>query len=104
MFTDRNLTCKECGAEFVFTQGEQEFFWTKGFENLPNRCPSCRRIRRDRINNNNPNSFGNSFGSNFGARQMFEVPCSQCGNIAQVPFKPDGRKPVYCKECFQQYR
>ena len=100
MFLDRSLTCKECGAEFVFTQGEQEFFYSKGFENQPNRCPSCRRIRRDASSNNTFNNYG----SNFGARQMFEVPCSQCGNIAQVPFKPDGRKPVYCRECFQHYR
>ena len=95
MFKDRSLICKECGAEFVFTQGEQEFFWTKGFDNQPNRCPSCRRIRRDRSSNHT--------NSNFDAQQMFEVPCSRCGNITQVPFIPDGRKPVYCRECLQQY-
>ena len=31
MFEDKTLKCKECGAEFVFTAGEQEFYAEKGF-------------------------------------------------------------------------
>ncbi|MBQ8338677.1 MAG: zinc-ribbon domain containing protein, partial [Oscillospiraceae bacterium] len=26
MYEDKTLVCKECGAEFVFTAGEQEFY------------------------------------------------------------------------------
>ena len=26
MYEDKTLICKECGAEFVFTAGEQEFY------------------------------------------------------------------------------
>ena len=33
MFEDKTLKCKECGAEFVFTAGEQEFYAEKGFQN-----------------------------------------------------------------------
>ena len=36
--TDKTLTCKDCGAEFVFTVGEQEFYKEKGFDNEPKRC------------------------------------------------------------------
>lgn len=36
---DKTLVCKDCGAEFVFTVGEQEFYKEKGFENEPVRCP-----------------------------------------------------------------
>ncbi|SFB18207.1 zinc-ribbon domain-containing protein [Clostridium frigidicarnis] len=43
---DRTLVCKDCGKEFVFTAGEQEFFKSKGFENDPVRCPDCRRARK----------------------------------------------------------
>lgn len=35
MYEDKTLICKECGKEFVFTAGEQEFYASKGFENEP---------------------------------------------------------------------
>lgn len=43
---DKNLVCKDCKAEFVFTEGEQAFYQEKGFENDPVRCPDCRRARK----------------------------------------------------------
>ncbi len=43
---DRTLTCVECGGEFIFTAGEQEFFNSRGFSNEPKRCRSCRAVRR----------------------------------------------------------
>ena len=38
MYTDKTLVCKDCGNEFVFTAGEQEFYAEKGFQNEPTRC------------------------------------------------------------------
>lgn len=35
-------------------------------------------------------------------RQLFDVTCSSCGNKAQVPFKPSGDRPVYCRECYMK--
>ena len=43
---DKKIICKDCGKEFVFTVGEQEFYKEKGFENDPVRCPDCRRARK----------------------------------------------------------
>ena len=43
---DKKIICKDCGKEFIFTVGEQEFFKEKGFENDPVRCPDCRRARK----------------------------------------------------------
>ena len=37
-YHDKVLKCSECGAEFVFTAGEQMFFADKGFKNEPKRC------------------------------------------------------------------
>ncbi|MDD2481220.1 MAG: zinc-ribbon domain-containing protein [Lutispora sp.] len=48
---DKNLTCKDCGKEFVFTEGEQEFYKEKGFENEPQRCADCRRAKKQQNNN-----------------------------------------------------
>ena len=33
MYEDKKLVCKECGNEFVFTAGEQEFYAERGFQN-----------------------------------------------------------------------
>jgi DNA-directed RNA polymerase subunit RPC12/RpoP len=47
---DKKLICKDCGQEFLFTEGEQSFYKEKGFENEPVRCPDCRKSRKQ--NNN----------------------------------------------------
>ena len=43
---DKKIICKDCGQEFIFTAGEQEFYKEKGFENEPIRCPDCRRAKK----------------------------------------------------------
>lgn len=43
---DKTLVCKDCGEEFVFTEGEQQFYAEKGFENEPQRCPDCRKAKK----------------------------------------------------------
>ena len=47
MYQDKTLTCKDCGQEFVFTAGEQEFYAEKGFQNEPTRCKACRIARKN---------------------------------------------------------
>jgi CxxC-x17-CxxC domain-containing protein len=37
-------------------------------------------------------------------REMHTVTCADCGAECQVPFKPDGTRPVYCQECYQKHR
>lgn len=46
MYEDEKLVCEDCGQEFVFTAGEQEFYAEKGLVNKPKRCPDCRLARR----------------------------------------------------------
>ena len=47
---DKKILCKDCGSEFIFTVGEQEFYKEKGFDNEPVRCPDCRRARKSQNN------------------------------------------------------
>lgn len=49
---DKTLTCKDCGSNFIFTEGEQAFYKEKGFENEPQRCPDCRKARKQQRRNN----------------------------------------------------
>ena len=37
-------------------------------------------------------------------REMHKVTCADCGQEAEVPFKPDGTRPVYCQECYRKRR
>lgn len=37
-------------------------------------------------------------------REMHTVTCSDCGKDTEVPFKPDGTRPVYCKDCYQKHK
>lgn len=34
-------------------------------------------------------------------REMFSATCSQCQNRCEVPFRPNGKKPVLCRDCFR---
>ena len=45
IFADKPLTCADCGQGFIFTEGEQRYFWSKGLAE-PKRCKPCRIIRR----------------------------------------------------------
>lgn len=93
MFQDKTLTCRECGAEFVFTAAEQEFFAEKGFTNDPGRCPACRAARKRQL------GYG---GSGRPQREMYDAICAECGAKTQVPFRPSGDRPVYCRDCFNR--
>src|SRR2546427_4187260 len=44
-FQDKVLKCIDCGADFVFTAGEQLFFHDKAFRNEPKRCKACKAKR-----------------------------------------------------------
>jgi CxxC-x17-CxxC domain-containing protein len=96
--TDETLRCRECGREFVFTAGEQEFYLSKGLMNKPARCPECRAQRKQSM----MGSGNASYSGERPARQLYSATCTQCGREARVPFVPRGDKPVLCSECYQQ--
>jgi CxxC-x17-CxxC domain-containing protein len=93
--TDKTLSCRDCGKDFVFTASEQAFFAEKGFTNEPSRCPECRAARKQQ-NNRGGRSGG------FQQREMFDATCAECGAETQVPFRPSGDRPVYCRDCFSK--
>jgi CxxC-x17-CxxC domain-containing protein len=97
---DRILTCADCGSDFTFTVGEQQFYQMKGLMNEPKRCPSCRSAAKiARQNGTYPSDGG--FRSR---REMHDVICAECGAETQVPFLPRNDRPVYCSDCFDKVR
>jgi CxxC-x17-CxxC domain-containing protein len=126
MYTDKALTCSDCGQEFTWSSSEQQFFADRGFTE-PKRCSSCRAARKANRGDSGGgyssggyssssyssgggysggSSYGGSRGGGYerGPREMFSATCSNCGKEAQVPFKPSGNKPVYCSDCFNARR
>src|ERR1700759_3271461 len=99
-FVDRLLKCCDCGNEFVFTAGEQLFFFDKQFKNDPKRCKLCKAKRAD---------MGKATGASASSalplsRTETRTQCSACGIETTVPFKPTQGRPVLCRQCFQLKR
>ncbi len=92
-YRDRTLTCRDCGQDFTFRAGEQEFYASRGLTNDPGRCPTCRAARRS----------GQSVGPRMRGEQ-YETTCASCGKQTTVPFVPREGRPVYCRDCFQPQR
>ncbi len=90
-YQDKSLTCVDCGAEFIWTAGEQVFFADKQFKNEPKRCKACKGKRASR-----------PAGAMGRERVETTTNCSACGKETTVPFRPTQGRPVLCKECFQQ--
>ena len=133
MYADKNLTCTDCGEQFVFTERDQEFYAQRGFTE-PRRCASCRAIKKAQRDSGSSDSYGSGGGYSSGGggysgggyssgggssrggysggsssysrgpREMFDATCSNCGKATQVPFRPTSGKPVYCNECFAARR
>ena len=73
---DKQLTCRQCGKEFIFTKAEQEFYELKGFA-LPGRCKECRSSKQSHLHN---------------------LTCSQCGTDLEKSAS------VYCATCLSNVR
>src|SRR4051794_27109908 len=123
VYNDKNLTCADCGQEFVFTASEQDFYAQRGFTE-PRRCPSCRATRKAARNaEGGGSSYGgygagggySAGGSSYSGSGGYGAPrpgppeevtptCPNCGRDAEVPFRPTSGKPVYCSDCFRSMR
>ena len=96
-FTDKMLKCSDCGQDFIFTAGEQLFFFDKQFKNDPKRCKLCKAKRA---------GLGKVAGPSGSvalplSRTETRTECSSCGVETTVPFKPTQGRPVLCRSCFQ---
>lgn len=94
--TDRQMfnvdcTCAKCNAHI----SQLPFQPTAGRDVY---CADCNRaFRQSRTDDRGPRA----------PRQMFQVnlTCGDCGTqITELPFQPNGDKPVYCKNCLAAHR
>ena len=86
---DQQITCRDCGAAFTFSEGEQAFYQERGLA-APQRCKDCRNKRKNERMTN---------------RQMYPAVCAKCGAHFEVPLKPrpesEGGRPGLCLNCFK---
>jgi CxxC-x17-CxxC domain-containing protein len=124
---DQRITCCECGQVFVFNEAEQQFYASKEMK-PPKRCKTCRRARKlqagDRSSRPSFPAVASSSGdlgpSSSGelppardsrpsrpnrdsrpSRPRFEITCSVCQAVAEVPFRPAEGRQVYCPRCYR---
>ncbi len=91
-------TCSDCG-----TDTEVPF---KPSEGRPVYCNDCFQKQRGSSSGRGGGrgGGGRGGGGRGGNREMHDITCDDCGADAQVPFKPTGDKPVYCRDCFSKHK
>ena len=108
-FSDKEIVCEECSQAFIFTAGDQEFFSSKGLQNLPRRCNVCRQKRKLSTGSNEENfSYGRAVSySGKTPRRLHIAPCSgskslspECQEYTEVPFMQRGDRPIYCSSWY----
>ena len=87
MYEDKIIVCKDCGEEFVFTAGEQEFYSGLGLGTEPLRCKECRNRRK--------------FISQHPDKILYEIVCAECGKVEAITFEPRHDRVIYCSSCYR---
>ena len=82
--------CAECGSPcevpFRPAQGRDVF------------CRNC--FKKDEQSDSRGSGNMDFRRPSFEEKRMFKSTCAKCGNPCEVPFRPTGEKPVYCRDCF----
>lgn len=97
------LICRDCGRQFLFTEGEQEFYERMGF-NHPNRCRDCRSTKEKQNGHLNCTECGVKLQNGASvyceqclrSLQLAHFSCSQCGATQGADTL------VYCATCFKE--
>jgi len=83
-FIDKTLHCKDCGAAFVFTAGEQEFYAERKFTSEPQRCKSCRDAGKH---------AARAPAAGF---SLSDITCDKCNSYNMEPIKDGGLRCNFC--------
>src|SRR6185503_3108331 len=97
-FQDRSLVCLDCRATFIWTAGEQSFYFDKGLTYQPRRCKDCKAQKNAQTTVAAPAETHHPPDQHIAT----EVRCANCGVLTTVPFQPTQGRPVYCRTCFSR--
>ncbi|HTH51915.1 MAG TPA: zinc-ribbon domain containing protein [Pyrinomonadaceae bacterium] len=94
-FEDRPIQCIDCRETFVWSSGEQSFFYSKGLSNPPKRCKPCKKEKNKRLD---AIEHARATGQRY--RVDIKAECARCHKVTTIPFYPSQGRPVYCRACF----
>jgi CxxC-x17-CxxC domain-containing protein len=98
-YADKNVTCRECGGEFLFTAFEQEFYALNNFTYEIECCRDCRRKQTI----TGPTTIRHVIPAPPTTRLLRDVSCFICGKMTAISFAPRFGRPVYCDDCYEQW-
>jgi len=97
---DKTIKCVDCGQDFLFTVGEQEFYREHGLTHAPTRCRNCRENRKAQ----RPGSAPGGARVMTSSKETYKAVCADCGTETMVPFVPSAGRPVYCRNCYPKHK
>ena len=98
VYADKTISCRDCGMDFVFSAGEQQFYAEKGLVNEPQRCPTCRATAKQN------RALGIGSGGGTGQREMHAAVCAPTSVPRPDHLSAADDRPVYCSSCFDKVR
>ena len=126
-FSDKTIVCGDCGSQFVHTAAEQEFFRERGFMNEPKRCRECRHRRKSQRAAGSRGGPSPRYAppgrpsppppprvqpvavpvapmeESEGGEAKIAI-CGRCGRETQLAHTPSPLRPVFCRECYDEWR
>ena len=104
-YNDIKLTCRECGRQFLFSEGEQQFYEQMGF-NPPTRCRPCRSNREKQAQLNTcikcgmelPRGTAVYCTTCFKSSPVEKPVCAECST------SQERETPVYCEACLKRFQ
>lgn len=92
---DQTFTCVQCGAQFVFSADEQDFFESRGLHSPPKRCKPCRAEKRKarrarRGGGRNKEYRGPAFKGNKSGKGVYRSPAFQDEKSGEGMYRSPG--------------
>ncbi len=79
MFEDKTLVCKDCGKEFVWTAGEQEYRISRALKTSPSAAsPAVTPVKK----------YASVAATDGDDAEMFDAVCAACGKACKVLSAP----------------
>lgn len=88
----------ELQGQLAVLDQKLDSFMTKSLTELAQALAASKPVVRPQVHSSPPvRPTQNEFSPR---RPMYAIICFECGKDSELPFKPSGNRPVYCRDCF----
>ncbi len=92
----------EDSTQYVIDSSRRNF--SMRLEDVENEIAELNKDLSPNGSDNAQNKSNRDIVSQKAQKEMFDASCHRCENSIQVPFKPDGVREVYCRECLKLHQ